>query len=395
MRVGVVAAWRAVALVVAALPIGWVTLARAGSPDAAAPPVDADPCAEVRSLVARWQLGPSWGAVPSRAEILAAAARCPNDDRARILATLSRVERQAAPVTPPRAVPAPAAAPSPSPLGDGTPPSSAPEAARSLPAPGGPPRGPQPEVPEPGNAFAATRTEHFDFRWAEKTRENWSLGDTQRVIGEYLEEAYREVGDLLDVHPTTRIPVVFYAPEPSEQGDGTKPRASAYWDGTALRVTSALKSALPIRDQLFHAYTHVVVSQLPGASRPPAWLEEGLAELIERRTEFGVEQAVNPPQSLIRSIAARTRSGGLAPFSAQSRSLVQSGMSCRERRGSYSRAYLAAVYLHEQKGMDGIVRIVHELARGRPYPEAMSLVYPRGSAGFEADFERWLQDQAH
>ncbi len=359
--------------------------------------VDVDPCARARELVARWQLGPSWGPAPSRAEVLVATERCPGEERARILATLSPAGAVAtvSPTAPLAALPSPVR-PVPAPSAP-QPPNPAPEVEPlpTLPAPRSREAAGLMGVPAAGDAFAATHTQHFDFRWSEETRENWSHGDAQRLIGEYLEAAYAEVGQLLDSHPREPISVVFYDPETFEKRYGNASWAWGTWDGTAIRIRSSLKSAPTLRDELFHEYTHVLLSQLQGASRPPGWLEEGFAELVERRAELGEARGAEPLPREVRSVAAHARAGRIPPLSTRPIGVVSDGARCAKRRRNASRAYLAVVYLHEQAGMEGLVRIFRELGRGRAYPEAMRLVYPRGDAAFVSDFERWLQDRAH
>ncbi len=358
----------------------WAALAGFAAPRAPSPaaPPASDPCARARELVARWQLGPEWGGGTDRVSLAEAARLCPGDERIRVLANLSGPDSR--PVEPPKPRPA---APEP-------PPESAPvrSAALAEPRPG---PAPNADLPGAAEGFASSRTAHFDFRWAEETRAGRDHGDNQEKVEEYLEDAYREVGQWLDAYPARRVPVVFYANGDFKKRFPGTSWAWGFWDGSAIRINSTLKSAQVIRDELYHEYTHVLVSELSGRSRPPAWLNEGLAELVEHRAQLGMARAVDPPSTLVRNVAAQSKAGLHGPLSGA----FSAGGGCGARRRAYARAYLAVVYLQDEKGMDGVLRIFRELERGKPFDEAMSLVYPQGMPGFEKDFDHWLQDQAH
>lgn len=360
----------------------WAALAGFAAPRASSPASvrPSDPCGRAREQVARWQLGPEWGGGADRASLAEAARLCPGDERIRVLANLSGPDSR--PVEPPRPEPV---APKPAP-----PRESVPVRAASLTKPRAKPAA-NADLPGIAEGFASSQTAHFDFRWAEETRDARDHGDNQEKVEEYLEDAYREVGQWLDAYPSRRIPVVFYAHGDFKKRFPGTSWAWGFWDGSAIRVNSTLKSAQVIRDELYHEYTHVLVSELTGRSRPPAWLNEGLAELVEHRAQFGTSRAVDPPSTLVRNVAAQSKARIHGPLSGA----FSSGGGCGARRRAYARAYLAVVYLQDEKGMDGVLRIFRELERGKPFDDAMSLVYPQGMPAFEKDFDRWLQDQAH
>ncbi|MBK7975914.1 MAG: hypothetical protein IPK07_22475 [Deltaproteobacteria bacterium] len=357
----------------------WAALAGFAAPRSPAGPTSPeDGCARAREMVARWQLGPEWGGGTDRSALEEATRLCPEDQRIRVLATMSSPE--------PRELEPPKPKSKPKPVEPEPPPTSR-SAALAKPRP----KAVQaPDLPGVGEGFASSQTAHFDFRWAEETRENRSHGDNQEAVEEYLEDAYREVGQWLGAYPSRRIPVVFYA-----RGDFKNrfPGASwawGFWDGSAIRINSTLKSAQVIRDELYHEYAHVLVSELTGRSRPPAWLNEGLAELVEHRAQFGLARALDPPSTLVRNVAAQTKAGLHGPLSGP----FFAGGGCGTRRRAYARAYLAVVYLQDEKGMDGVLRIFRELGRGKSFGDAMGLVYPRKCRASRRTSDGWLQDEA-
>ncbi len=243
--------------------------------------------------------------------------------------------------------------------------------------------------------FLHTQSDHFDFQWDTSTRANWELGDAQQTIQQHLEDAYREVGRLFDAYPKERVQVMFYAPEAFLARFPGAHWAWGFWDGTAIRVKSALKSADVVRELVFHEYTHVLVADITKKHAPPAWLNEGLAMLVERRSFDGEARALRPDRSLIQHIAAQTRAGVHPPLSEQTDHFVGPGDDGRHIHSNYNRAYLAAVYLHDQVRMDGIVRVLREMGAGRTFDAALGTVYPLGAARFETDFDHWLQQEAH
>ena len=102
-----------------------------------------------------------------------------------------------------------------------------------------------------------------------------------REVVERLEAAYRRVGSALGVYPSQPIVVVLYTRE--QFGDITRLAAwsVAAYDG---RIRVPLGGALEQRDELdrvlSHEFVHAVVAMVGGRT-VPAWVNEGLATMLE------------------------------------------------------------------------------------------------------------------
>ena len=101
---------------------------------------------------------------------------------------------------------------------------------------------------------------------------------------QYLEEAREEVSSQLGVSPLEPLGVIFYS-------SGAYMRAHrhrfsfqtvGFFDGR-IHVSSPAHPSGGLRSLLYHEYTHAVFREHTGSDRP-YWLNEGLAEAIERRS---------------------------------------------------------------------------------------------------------------
>lgn len=241
--------------------------------------------------------------------------------------------------------------------------------------------------------FDESSTRRFHFRWDGATAVSRERGDTQRTVERYLELAYSEVGrDLGGAYPREPIEVIFYSPEVFKQRFSHMTRFAGFWDGQAIRIRSSLTSAEAIKDLIYHEYTHALVTELAGGRSVPSWLNEGLAEIEERRAKVGLKRAVEPNETMIRNIAAQAARNYHPPLSTfEKHSFGQIKDSTALRR-TYSRAYVAVSYLYDRVGMRGIVRTLRGIGSGKSFDDAFGAVYAGGPDAFERDFNRYLED---
>jgi hypothetical protein len=126
------------------------------------------------------------------------------------------------------------------------------------------------------------RSEHF------RVQVDSRLGETSQdyaaQVMRFLEEARSEVSRAIGVEPLEPLGVVLY-------GRAAYIRAHAhrfsfqtigFFDGR-IHVASPAHPTVALRGILFHEYTHAVFREHTGGDRP-YWLNEGLAEQIERRS---------------------------------------------------------------------------------------------------------------
>ena len=111
---------------------------------------------------------------------------------------------------------------------------------------------------------------------------------------EVLEDAYQAVGRDLNYYPEADIPVLLYARDDFAAVTRSPGWAAAVYDGKVrVPLGGVDKMSAPLRALLHHEYVHVVVRFL-GKGRAPVWLNEGIAEVVERRL-YETPQADSAP----------------------------------------------------------------------------------------------------
>lgn len=103
-----------------------------------------------------------------------------------------------------------------------------------------------------------------------------------------MEQAWREVGRLLDHTPRQKISIILFTGGSYRQlaAKGFAPDWSGgFWDGQKIRVPSEKAASIDAatRNTLYHEYVHALIHDRAGTgySRIPRWLHEGLAQLAE------------------------------------------------------------------------------------------------------------------
>lgn len=221
------------------------------------------------------------------------------------------------------------------------------------------------------SALDAGVSHFFDFRY-DGTRRRELLG-REHVVARMLDEAYAQVGRRLNFFPEDRVQVILY--DAGEFAAALRPDAWArgVFDG---------KIRVPVRDfedererlkaVLVHEYTHAVVHRLSPLC--PAWLNEGLATLMEWE---GAGEAAG----------ARLKGGPLlspgrlrAPFA---------GLGEREARIAYDMAASMTGKLERDHGLHAIVAYLRDLGRREGAQDELFQEYFYQS--YEEFFERWRE----
>ena len=172
---------------------------------------------------------------------------------------------------------------------------------------------------------------------------------------ERLDAAYWRVGDALGVYPPQPITVVLYTRE--QFGDITRMAAwsAAAYDGR-IRVPlgAGLKRPEELDRVLSHEFVHAVVAMLGGRT-VPAWLNEGLATVLESERPEDAE-------------ATLAHTNVRPELSTLHRSFV--ALSRRDAGIAYASAEGAVRRLIEQRGMAALVALLQDLARGEQFASA-------------------------
>ncbi len=197
--------------------------------------------------------------------------------------------------------------------------------------------------------FREVRAEHFVALFESYTDEPFA-----REVLKRLEAAYQRIGDALGVYPSEPITVVLYTRE--QYGDITR---LAAWSAGAYdgRIRVPIGRALADPDELdrvlSHEYVHAAVAMLGGRT-VPAWLNEGLATVLESPSP------TDAPPTL-------TRTSG-ATLSKLHRGFV--GLSAHDAEIAYASAARAVRCLIERRGLAAIVALLEDLAKGASFPGA-------------------------
>ena len=233
------------------------------------------------------------------------------------------------------------------------------------------------------------RGDHFliqvDARLGER-----SESYAERVLG-FLEQARQEVSDTLGVAPLEPLGVVLY-------GRAAYVRAHAhrfsfqtigFFDGR-IHVASPAHPTDALRGILFHEYTHAVFREYTGGDRP-YWLNEGLAEQIERRSR-GRAASTRSERATLR---ANIETGTWVPLEQIADSFA--GLSDEGARDAYLQSVVTAAYIESQTTAADRKSLLGHLSRGLSIDQALHKVLGLDTQGLDravrasirAEFPDW------
>ncbi len=192
---------------------------------------------------------------------------------------------------------------------------------------------------------------HFDIRYQENAVRN-----QEYKIRDYLERAYREVGQDFNYFPEYKIVVLIYSSEDYRKLVNT--HSLGIYDGK-IRISAdhVLDIEGKLKEVLCHEYTHVLVRDLTN-DRCPIWLNEGLAQY---------EQYKGSLKEIERFYKMLERKGLLAfeelniAFSCSSREVVTR---------AYQQSFCFTNYIIEKYGLWRIKEIFKKLKKGEDIKKA-------------------------
>jgi hypothetical protein len=198
--------------------------------------------------------------------------------------------------------------------------------------------------------FKVTGTEHFTVLFEAATDEPLA-----RKVIERLEAAYSRIGKTLGVYPSQPVIVVLYSREQFEDITRLAPWSVAAYDG---RIRVPLRDALEQPEELdrvlSHEFVHAVVANVGGRT-VPAWVNEGLATVLEPAGLAEPEPALPRAASRLRLTKLHGNFGGF---------------STKDAYVAYASAARAVRRLIAERGVASIVALLEDLARGAPFARA-------------------------
>ncbi|OGW35777.1 MAG: hypothetical protein A2X58_14145 [Nitrospirae bacterium GWC2_56_14] len=196
-------------------------------------------------------------------------------------------------------------------------------------------------------------------------------------ILEVLEEAYNRVGSDLSHFPSARIPVILYTRKDYRSVTNSPGWSAGLYDGKIrLPVGGATEVSPLLKAVLYHEYTHVVVHELT-AGHCPTWLNEGLAELEERKVR-------ESPSSELTQAA---RQNGFIPFGRLEGSF--SGFTAQEAVLAYQQSFSLVDYMISAYGWYKVRDVLVNLGKGMNIGPAMGAALHDFGLDYVAVVEEW------
>jgi hypothetical protein len=203
----------------------------------------------------------------------------------------------------------------------------------------------------------------------------------QRVIGE-LERAYDQLDARLGLRPSQRIQVVVYDPGAFDASfRGLFRFAAAGFYAGVIRVRGGTQMTVPLSRVLHHELVHAALHDASPSFVYPGWLNEGLAEWFEARTQ-GKRHLSGAELSLL----SRARNqGALVPLASLSApSFARFGPDAA--RVAYLQSYGMVEYLARGFGERRLRDFCLAVVRGRDVERALRRTYRIGLQDLEARF---------
>lgn len=201
--------------------------------------------------------------------------------------------------------------------------------------------------------------EHFIARFEGEVKKDLAW-DALRI----LDEAWRRVGDVIDLHPNEPITVVFYTGPAYQAATGAREWSGGQFDGKIrIRASSVAQGEAALRDLLYHEYLHAAVATSV-RGQVPAWLHEGLAQ----RLEPGLD-----------------RKRDLAPLAGHTRSTLPAlhdlsrGFSALTDHDQVRLSYACALDVVDElvrwRGERSFAQLFEAMNKGKPFEAAFNDVY--------------------
>ena len=222
-------------------------------------------------------------------------------------------------------------------------------------------------------------------------------GDYATQVLGFLREARSDVSESIGVEPLEPLGVVLY-------GRAAYVRAHAhrfsfqtigFFDGR-IHVASPAHPTETLRGILFHEYTHAVFREVTGGDRP-YWLNEGLAERIERKSR-GLAISTRTERAAMR---ANIETGSWIPLREISRSF--SGLTDERARDAYLQSVVTVGFMHARTQVEERRRILQLVGEGFSIDQALHDVMGLDMEGLDRavqaeirrEFPDWTLPAAH
>ena len=195
--------------------------------------------------------------------------------------------------------------------------------------------------------------------------------DFAATVVRYLDDVRSFVAEKLGTVPAEPMGVVLYgrAAYLKAHGDRFSFQTVGFFDGR-IHVVSAAHPAGELRSLLVHEYTHALFREQTGGDTP-YWLNEGLAEWIERASQ--ARPALSREERS--QLRAAIEEGSWLPLVRLAPSF--SGLDDEQARLAYAISTAAADWLFRHADAKGRAQLLKLLGQGRSIDEALRTVLHR------------------
>ena len=178
-----------------------------------------------------------------------------------------------------------------------------------------------------------------------------------RRVVEMLERQHSRIGQLLRSYPEGSIDVVLYTLQQFQDVTRAPAWAAGAYDGVIRVPARGAGSQLDDLERvLAHEFVHALVARV-GGSEVPAWLNEGLAVVLE------------PGGSVDDMRQMLERGAGISP-PLQTLHAGFGGMNATTAQLAYAVSAVAVQRMLDRRGPDAVVVLLKDLAAGVPFPAA-------------------------
>ena len=226
-------------------------------------------------------------------------------------------------------------------------------------------------------AFELVARESPHFRIRVDAELDRATADYASTALRFLEEAYGEVSRELGIESKERLGVVFYgrARYDQEHQHRFSFTTVGFFDGQ-IHVASPAYPSGELRSLLFHECTHALYREQTGGDRP-YWLNEGLAERVERLSRH-LPGSTHSERALLR---ARIETGTWIPLRTIARSF--SGLSNEDARIAYLESVVVADWIERQTTREGRSRLLARMGEGFSIDQALHEVLGMDTDGVD------------
>ena len=210
--------------------------------------------------------------------------------------------------------------------------------------------------------LVSKRGEHFRIHLDADLDRRPSYAST---VLQYLESAHADVADQLGVQPDEPLGVVFYGRAAYQRAHQHRFsfQTVGFFDGQ-IHVSSPGDPGDALRVLLYHEYTHALFREQTGGDRP-YWLNEGLAELIERRAHD------TPTSTRSERSALRTRIEADDWISLRAIAPSFGGLEGEDARIAYLEAIVVAEWIEDRTDRTARARLLRRLGQGWSIDQAL------------------------